>query len=317
MIRRWFSNFIRKNKGKLIDLGKKIMIVAMVVLIATIMLSFMETISSDEEKDSTEVYRPTETIVKGSDISEEQYTKDSNIVSKFLDFCNNSQLEEAYNLLSNDCKKELYPTIEYFKDYYHNVIFNETRECTMQSWISTKEYTVYKVRYPNNMMSTGTYNEDDVYEDYITLKKDATTESVSIGNFVSSEDCNIKERTDEIEVTVIKKKQYITYEEYEIKVKNKTANTMLLDDLTLEDDINLVLESGTEYGMDINKLFYKNLIIEPGITRTLTLRFEKNLGVNKKSESIKFSKIIKDYDTYIKDIENYNDITAIEVDLED
>lgn len=318
MIKVKISNFIKKNKYKIQDVLTKLIIVAIVIAIATIILSsFRGTGPNNDNNQEKEVYKPTETVIKGTNISKTQYEADSNIVNKFLELCNNAKIEEAYGLLSDDCKSELYPTIEYFKNNYYNNIFDKKREYNLQSWISTSKYTVYKIRYTNSMLSTGTYNQDDVYEDYITLNKSNNTEKISIGNLIACEECNIITRTKELEITVVKKKMYVSDEEYEIQVKNNTDKTILLDTLETNQTINLVGSSGAKYGAYTNKIFLINLTIDPGEIKNITIRFKKNFSSDNKSEQIEFSNIIKDYYAYIQNQENYNDITNTTIKLED
>jgi len=316
MIRVKISNFIKKHENKIKDLGSKLVIVAMVVFIATIMLSFNRIENLEEEEKNKEIYKPTETIISGSNILEEQYQKDSNAVNKFLEFCNNKELESAYNLLSDVCKEELYPSIEDFKKYYHEKIFDKKREYNLQSWISTSKYTVYKIRYTNSMLSTGTYNENDVYQDYITIDKNSDEEKISVGNLIYSEDCNIVTKTDEIESTVAKKIIYISYEEYEIKVRNISDKTILLDTLESGQKIRLI-GNGTPYFAYTNKLFLTNLTINPNEIKTITIRFNKNLSSNNQSERIEFLNVIKDYDLYQQNKENYTDTITIKIKVED
>ncbi len=316
LIRRNFSNFIRKHKSKLKDLGQKLVIVAIAVCFATIILSALSNNEEVQEEDPYNPYNPTETTIKGSDISEEEFKEDSNLVNTFLEFCNNKNVEDAYYLLSDECKEEKYPTIEEFKEFYYDYIFDKKRECVLQAWISTSDYIVYKVRYTNDMLSTGTYNENNVYQDYITLNRKNNTEKISIGSFVDSEECNIVTKTDEIEATVVKKKIYLEDEEYEIKIKNNTDKTILLDNLKSNTTIWLTA-SGMQYRPYFNKLFSNNFEIEPGETQTITLRFMKNLSSNKKSKAIQFLNVIKDYDAYKENEETYTDIIEIKIEVED
>lgn len=311
------SNFIKNNKYKIQDVLTKLIIVAIVIAIATIILSSTKESDNSEGEEVKEIYKPTETIIKGSNVSEIQYETDTNIVNKFLEFCNNGKTQEAYELLSNDCKQELYPTIEDFKNNYYNSIFNKKREYNLQSWISTSKYTVYKIRYTNSMLSTGTYDEDDVYEDYITLNKNGNTEKIFIGNLIACEEFNITTKTSELEATVVRKKIYVSDEEYEIKIKNNTQKTIILDTLKTNQTINLIGSSGSEYGAYTNKIFLKDLTINPGAIKTITIRFKKNFSSDNNSEKIEFSNIIKDYYAYIQNQENYNDTTNITIKLED
>lgn len=308
--------FIKKHEDKIKNVGQKLIIVAMVVLVATIIISSFSGGETEKNEDEYNVYKPTETIIKGQDVSKEQYEKDSNLVNTFLEYCNSKEVEEAYSLVSDECKTEKYPTIEEFKKYYYNDIFEKKRECNLQAWISTDEYTIYKIRYSNSMLSTGTYDETDVYEDYITLNRKNNTEKISIGSFVDSEECNIVTNEEGIEATVIMKKIYISDEEYEIYVTNNTEKTILLDNLNSSTSI-LLQSSTSQYLAYTNKLFISNLIIEPGETQRLQIRFIKSLGSNSESRRIQFSSVIKDYDAYIQDETGYTDTTQIKIKVED
>lgn len=311
------SNFIRKNKDKIRDFGQKFIMVAMGVFIATIILSSLTNMNDNNaDKDISNVYKPTQTIIKGSDISKEQFEEDKNLVNTFLEFCNNGKIEEAYNLVSDECKKEVYPTLEDFKKYYYNDIFDKKRECNLQAWISNSNYTVYKVRYTNSMLATGTYDETNVYQDYITLNRKNDTEKISIGNFIDSEECNIVTKTDEIQATVVKKRTYISDEEYEIYIKNNSDKTILLD--TLETNTKIwLLADNAKFIPYFNKLYISNLTIEPGEIKRIEIRFMKNLSSSHTSETIQFTNVIKDYDVYSQDKEAYTDVIEIKIKVED
>lgn len=316
MLRLRLSNFIREHKDKIRDLGQKLIMVAVGICIATIILSGLSHIGNNEKYDIVNVYKPTQTIIKGADVSKEQFEKDSNLVETFLDFCNKKEVEKAYNLISDECKKEKYPTIEEFKEYYYNNIFDKKRECNLQAWISNSSYTVYKIRYTNNMLSTGTYDETNVYQDYITLNKKNNTEKISIGSFVDSEECNIVTKTEGIEATVIAKKIYISDEEYEIYIKNNTDKIILLDNLKTNRMIWLIGGSA-RYSVYSNKLYTSNLTIEPGETQRITMRFMKNLSSSNKSKTIQFLNVIKDYNTYIGNEKEYTDFAEIKIKVVD
>jgi len=317
MIRLRIHDFIRRHKDKIKDLGQKLIMVAMGVCIATIILSTLSKIDNKKADDEVaNVYKPTQTIIKGSNVSKEQFEEDSNLVNKFLEFCNNKEVEEAYNLISDECKKEKYPTLEEFKKFYYNDIFAKKRECNLQAWISESDYIVYKVRYTNSMLATGTYDETDVYEDYITLNRKNNTEKISIGSFIDSQECNIVTEKEGIKATVIKKKIYISDEEYEMHVTNNTDKTILLDNLKSNTTIWL-LGTSAQYAPYSNKLFVSNLTIEPGKTQRIKIRFMKNLSSTNKSKTIQFSSVIKDYDAYIQNETEYTDTTEIKIKVGD
>lgn len=318
MIRVKISSFIRRHKEKLKDLGQKLIIVAMVVFVATIIVSsFSGLENNNQQGDTGNVFKPTQPIIKGENVSKEQYEEDYNLVNTFLQFCNERKVEDAYNLLSNECKTEIYPTLETFTNRYYNTIFNRKREFVLQAWISTKNYIVYRIRYTNNMLATGTYDENDVYQDYITLNRKTDTEKISLGNFVDAEYYNIVTETEEIKATVTKRILCTAYEEYEIKFKNKTEKTILLNNLKNSATIKLITEHGTEYNAQTTKIFLNDLIIAPGEVITISIRFKKSISADNVSKEIQLLDIIKDYETYIQNEDIYTDMAKITIKVED
>ena len=319
MIRLRIHNFITRHKDKIKDLGQKLIMVAMGVFIATIILSILSNNESTktDNNDISNVYKPTQTIIKGPNVSKEQFEQDSNLVNTFIDYCNNREVEKAYNLISDECKEEKYPTLEEFKEFYYNDIFARKRECNLQAWISTKDYTVYEIRYANNMLATGTYDENDVYQDYITLNRKNNTEKISIGHFIDSKKSNIITNVNGLEVIIVKKSIYMTYEEYEINIKNNMETTILLNTLENSETIQLIATSGEKYNFNMNKLFYADLIIEPNRVKTIKIAFKKGVSSNNNSEIIEFSNIIKDYESYQENKETYADIIEMNVKVEE
>lgn len=299
MIRRWISNFIRKHRNKIRDLASKLGIVAVFVFASILALFSIDAMIENNENDEKyQTHKPREAVVKGLDVSKEQYTKDSNIVNKFLDFCNAGKIEEAYNLISDECKRLNYPTIEDFNRKYYSYVFDERRDYNLQAWISTSDYTVYRVKYTNDMMSTGKYNKSDIYEDYITLNKKSDGEEISVGKLITVETCEFKTDIDGLEVMEVKRYICVSSEEYEIKIKNNYDTTVLLDNL--EKFQSIYLDSGAKFGAELNNKFVGELKINPGEIKTVKLKFLKSYSAGPKSESIKFSNFIKDYYLYIQ-----------------
>jgi len=314
MIRRWFSDFFKRNKGKFRDIGTKLIIVAIVVFIATIIISTISNLNLSNQ-DSKNLYKPEETVIKGSNVSEKQYQSDKNVVDKFLEYCNNGQVKEAYNLLNNDCKENLYPTLEIFKTSYYDIVFKGKKQYNLQSWISTSKYTVYKIRYTNNILASGKYNEDEIYNDYITLIKNQEREEISIGSFIMSEGMNKFTQKDGIEATVVRKHIYLEDEEYDINIKNTTQNTILLDTLENSNNIKLVTEVGNTHQTYTSMILKSKLTIKPGYNKTIKLKFKKSATNSSESKYIEFFEVIKNYEEYAKDRENYTDKMDLKINV--
>lgn len=66
-------------------------------------------------------------MVSGGTVSETKQDEYGNLIEQFLKYCINSQPEKAYDLLSSDCKKVLYPSEKLFEDLYYNGNFDKNK----------------------------------------------------------------------------------------------------------------------------------------------------------------------------------------------
>ena len=105
-----------------------------------------------------------------SPITGEQITSDQKktitIIDNFATYCNNGDIDAAYDLLSSDCKEQMYPTKDDFKTVYYNPVFGGSqREITVENWVGN----IYKVRFAENALATGNFDESNITQDYITI----------------------------------------------------------------------------------------------------------------------------------------------------
>jgi len=84
----------------------------------------------------------------------EEIEKDIAYISQFIDYCNNGEIEEAYSMLSNNCKKERYDTIDKFKQQYINKVF----KINISEYSFVKKGNTYIVTLKQDMLITGKLN---------------------------------------------------------------------------------------------------------------------------------------------------------------
>ena len=105
--------------------------------------------------ENTSSYRPHETVISGEDVNDENYEQEESIINMFVEYCNNGQVEEAYNMLSSDCKEALYPNQQSFENNYYKNIFTEKRTCNLQAWINDDNYTNKPIKINEEIISPG------------------------------------------------------------------------------------------------------------------------------------------------------------------
>lgn len=100
-------------------------------------------------------------------IKKEDDNINKEVINKFIDFCREKRIEEAYNLLSNQCRTEKYHNIESFEKLYYNKIFNQKRNIE----IEIVENNIYKVIFYEDMLETGKIGDREKVVDYYKVEQ--------------------------------------------------------------------------------------------------------------------------------------------------
>lgn len=103
-------------------------------------------------------------VITGQQIEKDVYT----IIDEFVDYCNNQQIENAYALLSKECKELLYPTVNEFYENYYSRIFTSKKTHIYQAWIADGNYYTYKVDFVDDILATGSASTKSI-TDYYTI----------------------------------------------------------------------------------------------------------------------------------------------------
>lgn len=247
--------------------------------------SIKNIINEEEYKNNLNIH----TLLSDNDVEEQKEL----IIDQFIRYCNAGKIEEAYNLLTENCKKELFPTIEIFKQNYYNKIFNTTKLYSKEKFIGK----TYKIKLYEDILSTGIVNSKTI-EDYYTIEKENNKTKINISNYIGEKEINKTSESKILKLNIIKKQIYKEYEEYEIKVTNLSDKTIKLDSSESTKTIYLKGEKNVKYYSLSHEIIENNLIIKPNETKTITIKFSKEYNSNNIINSLVFSDIILDYDLY-------------------
>lgn len=234
--------------------------------------------------------------VSGERIPSSQ-TKLLEVLDKFVDYCNDGKINEAYELLSEDCKQEMYPTIQNFKASYYNKIFSGKRKnISVENWVGS----IYKVKYMEDALSTGIYNTDNVIQDYITIvKKENETAKININNYIGKQKMDIEKEDLDIKIKVIEKDKYMDYETYVYEITNQSGNVILINDANNTDAMYLEDTNGIKYSAYTHEISDAELKIAIGETKKVKIKYYNKYSSSKNIKTIVFSKIILNYNAYI------------------
>ena len=238
-----------------------------------------------------------------------------NTMKMFVNYCNNNNVEEAYNMLTNDCKEAFnFSTKEVFKKNYLDIRFREKQDYSMVKWSVDENRTLYLIKFYGDLLSTGGENKEA--QEYYTFVKEENGYKININNFIYCEDKNIDVQKDGVRVHIGKMYVYDQYQEVEVSVENLTEGKICLIG-SGSDPRNVYLEndSKVQYSLMYSADGLDDGIIEKDSTGDYILKFNKAYNVNNKEKYMVFSNIILDYDKYLQtdDKINYKNKISIKI----
>ena len=241
--------------------------------------------------------------LSGDDLTSSQIEM-LDIIEQFAEYCNNGNVEEAYSFLSNECKDEMYKTLNDFKvSYYDQVFEGEKKSISVENWSAN----IYKVTIQKDILSTGIYTDEDTLQDYMSVITDEDDNyKLNINGYLGREDINLTEVQDNIEITVLRSNTYKDYQTYTFKIVNNSDNTILLDDKSNINSMYLEDENGVEYSAYTHEISDAELVIPSGQTREIEIKYYNKYISSKQIEKIVFSRIVLNYN--IGERYNYGNI---------
>lgn len=230
-----------------------------------------------------------QSVVTGENVSSNQLKTQAEVIDQFISYCNEKNLQEAYDLLTDECKEQIYNSLEIFEQAYYNDVFGgETKTATVENWVDN----TYRVRIVDNLLATGKSNDGYSKQDYITVKKVGDEYKLNINNYIGYTEIGETTEQDDIRIEVISKNTFMNYEEYKIKVTNNTDKDIMLDGRS--DVRSLYIEDSREkkYSSYNHELTDPMLLVQSGHTNELSIKFYSSYTSNKSIEYMVFSDIV-------------------------
>lgn len=242
-------------------------------------------------------------------VSENQLKSDINIIDGFLSLCNNKKFEEAYKLVSTDCKNNLFTTYEIFKKTYCDKIFNTYKTYTTENWSGN----TYRVKITEDPLATGKTSNDMAIQEYMTIVDENKEKKLNINNYIGRKKINAEKTQNNIKIEVVSSDTYTEYEVYNIRVTNNSEKTIYLDDGEKTSTIYIEDSNELKYNAASGEIIYSTLKIKPGSTVEYAIKYTNTYRANRKINKLVFENLILNYDEYIKNTEQYKDVIKFEV----
>ena len=211
-----------------------------------------------------------QSVVSGETISTEKLKSATEVIGEFMDYCNQGNTEAAYGLLTDDCKEQMYNSLDAFNQaYYQDVFGGEQKIYSVENWVGD----IYRVRISENMLATGKSNNGYSKQDYITVKETGEGYKLNINSYIGHEEINKTTEDNNIVVEVISKNTYMDREEYTIRVTNNNDTAITLDAKSNTESLYLENDKEGRYPAYTHELTDPMLNIDSGSTRELTIKF--------------------------------------------
>ena len=295
-----FIRYFNQNRVKVVII---ILIIAFIIFLIYTINNILGRVNDNIEYEESNVIvdssRPTESVISGEKIPEETTNYNVEIIEQFVNYCNTKNYQEAYNLLTEDCKEEVFTTLESFISDYCNNIFNTEKTYQLELWYYSSNSYTYRILYEeNNILQTGNIGSGNNIEDYITIETYGEGSKLNINAFIEKLDINESLNREGIEILINTRARYRSLEEYNITIANTTDKTIMVSEGLNANDICLIDNNDTEYNIVLSEIPTSYLELTPGERRTMDIRFYKMYNPYRRIEQMEFKNIILDKDLY-------------------
>lgn len=254
-----------------------------------------------------------QSVVGGSIIDDSILEEHITVIENFLNLCNNKEFEKAYELLSTDCKENVFNNYNLFKTAYCDKIFNTSKTYTTENWSGN----IYRIRLVEDILATGqSSTTGTAIQDWYTIVDEDGEEKLNINNYIGKRKFTDSTSTEnDITIKILEKNTYKDYENYTIEVTNNTDNTIYLDDGEDTSTIYIEDSNGVKHEAASSEIIYSTLTLMPGQTKRYTIKFTNTYITNREITSMTFDKVILNYDEYLTNTENYEDTISITINI--
>lgn len=315
-----FYKFRTNFRIKIKEILKKIWKNAGIVLILWIIMLIINYLLGNMKTEPIPIttYEPHISIMnEDKEVPKDLQEPINKIFNEYVNYCNNQEYEEAYNMLSEGCKKNLYPTQEDFEKYT-KVVFDQKKIYNIQNYSVNDNVYIYNLRILNDILATGLTDEKQLvyYEEKVAIESIDDKLYLSIGGFIKEKKVEALFEDEYMKLTVDKVLVMDDREIYTMTVSNKSDYVLNIADTSKPQEIFIKMGSETR---NVQELPMNGVIVFPDQKRTYELTFTKWYDETEKTESIIFDTvyIIKEYkeDTEQMRVEKENAIDSYSFEL--
>ena len=197
--------------------------------------------------------------------------------------------------ISNECRTELYPDIEDFKEYIDSV-FDAKKTYSIQNYSNVDDTYIYDVNIFEDILATGLTGKDglSMYSEKFVINNNNGNLTLAIREYIGTTENYQVYEDDYIKVEVQDMKQTYENQTYKVKLTNRTENTIVLADKTEQNEIMLELDNENR---KIQNIPNRGIYLNPYETKEIELEFVKFFDEDEEAKSLIFNavRVLKSY----------------------
>lgn len=303
-LKREIINFFKKHRRKIII----ILSVWLVVLAINYLVGKFW--KSEIEIDTN--YKPHEAIMETGEVPKKLQEPIEELIGKFVEYCNKKDYDSAYNLLSEDCKNNIYSDKELFKKYVDSVFYTE-KIYNIQNFSNKDNVYIYTVNILNNILASGLNDEDDenVYSEKYVIINENDELKLSIRQYIGREKLSYMYEDDYMKIKIESIDRKYDNVVYNISIANKSEYCIVYADYTVDYEISLDTSEGLKRRADE---VLEPIIVDEGETSKFNIKYTIFYDENTEINGMLFDyiRIYKDEESY-ENGENTIDDFAIKI----
>jgi len=214
---------------------------------------------------------------------------EAEVIKQFIEYCNNGNISDAYNMISQECKEILYPTLESFKQNYYSDNFENSKNYNIQNWIGS----IYKVDLKQNILHTGKPTSE-TKQDFITVVYQNNQYKLNINNYISRTNLNIHDIIENIEIKIKHKDTFMNYETYTLEIKNDNNKDIYLDNLENTSTMYIVDENNVKHMAYSHETSKEQLQIFAHSQKEIQIKFSNSYISGREILKMTFENVIFD-----------------------
>ena len=217
-------------------------------------------------------YEPNVSVMTEDEVPEKWQATIESTIDTFVQRCNNKEYESAYNMLSDDCKDAVYPTLSSFQKYVDNR-FKEKRSYSIQNFSNVGKQYIYDVNLMDDLMATGLTNKEFYYnEEKFVFTEDYKSLKLAISGFVRRNNLNIFAEDENLKVNILYKDVYYDHEIYSVTLTNRSTHPIVIADGTTNNEV--VINTGEDERSEKNVGTY-GIVLQPNENKSYKFQFNK------------------------------------------